>query len=150
MKKYLTIMLFFFALSLPAQTAAEMDTLLGTQAVSAARAARFVLGAAGLLPQGLSGAEAETAAYDMALSNGWLKGAAADPVTLQGTAFLVMAAFEFRGGLMYSLLHNPRYAYREMAYRRIIQGDADPAMLVSGPTLLQIIGRSLDYAGDYR
>ena len=149
MNKHLISILFLLsALTLSAQTAAELDILLETQEVSAAKAARFVLGSAGLLPAGLSGAAAETAAWDTANSNGWLERGAADFVTLKDTAFLVMGAFEFRGGLMYSLFRNPRYAYREMVYRKIIQGRADPAMTVSGTRLLHIIGRSLAYSGD--
>ena len=148
MKKSLALLLFFTALSLPAQTAAELDALLDTQAVSAAQAARFLLAAADLLPAGLSGEAAETAAYDVARSNGWLKGTSADTITLREAAFLAMGAFELKGGLMYSLFRNPRYAYREMAYRRLIQDGADPAMTVSGPMLLHFIGRLLDYSGE--
>jgi hypothetical protein len=148
MKKCFSIFLFLTAFSLSAQTAAEMDALLETNAVTAAVSARFVLDAAGLLPSGLSGEEAERAAYDMAVSEGWLKGAATDTVNLRDTAFLVMRSFGFKGGIMYSLFQSPRYGYREMVYLNLIQGRADPAMLVSGRRLLQIIGRALTHAGD--
>ncbi|MCL1837372.1 MAG: hypothetical protein FWG46_07490 [Treponema sp.] len=144
----LMILLSFAALSLFAQTAAEMDALLETRAVSGGAAARFVLEAAELLPPGLSGAEAESAAFDLAKSRGWLNGAAADPVSLRDTAFLVMGAFDFGGGLMYTLFHNPRYAYREMVHRKLIQGRADPSMAVSGARLLHIIGRTLSWSGE--
>ena len=151
MKKYLTSIFFLLAaFSLAAQTAADLDILLETNEVSAAQAARFVLEAVELLPPGLSGAVAESVAYDRAKMRGWLKGAAEDAISLQDAAFLVMSAFAFRGGLMYFLLPGPRYAYREMVYRRLIQGRPDPTMTVSGPLLLQIIGRSLEYSGDAR
>ena len=63
MKKLFTfyLLLFTFYLSF-AQTAAELDTILATEAVTAAAAARFVLEAAELLPPGLSGTAAETTA----------------------------------------------------------------------------------------
>ena len=48
---------------------------------------------------------------------------------------------------MYSLFHTPRYAYREMVYRKLIQGRANPSMKVSGQRLLQIIDRSLARQG---
>ena len=149
MKKSFVLILFLLAtFSLTAQTAAELDILLETKEVTAAQAARFVMGAAGLLQGELFGADAETAAYNTARSNGWLRCGAADSVTLRDTAFLVMNVFEFKGGIMYSLFHNPRYAYREAVYRKLIPKQNDSSMTVSGPALLQIIDRSLDYSGD--
>ena len=128
-----------------AQTAAEMDSLLASDTVSAAQAARFVLGAADLLPE-LSGADAENAAYGMASSNGWVKAAAGESVTYKDTAFLIMKAFDIKGGVMYSLFGNPRYAYREMVYRKIIQGRTEGAMPVTGARFLQILDRALRHA----
>ena len=119
---YLLIFLSSFAF---AQTASELDNLLTTETLSAAKAARFVLGAADLLPAGLSGAEAERAAYAAASSNGWITIGAEETITLKATAFLIMKAFDLKGGVMYSLLGNPRYAYREMVYRKLIPGFAD-------------------------
>ena len=138
------LFLFLLPVLAQAQTAADMDALLETQAVNAAQAARFVLEAADLLPAGLSGAEAESAAYDLAKSKGWTSLASGDEVTLKDAAFLIMSAFDIEGGFMYALFPGPRYAYREMVYRKLIQGRADPAMPVSGSRLLQIIGRTLN------
>ena len=147
LNKLLTLILFFLpALALSAQTAAEMDTLLQAEAVSVAVAARFILGSADLLPSGVSGSAAERAAYDMAKSNGWVRKEAADNITLKDTAFLVMRAFDFNGGVLYRIFRNPRYAYREMQYRKIIQGRAYSNMTVSGNRLLHIVGRAMSYS----
>ena len=150
MKKYVFLAFYslFLAFSLSAQTANELDVLLGKQTVTAAEAARFVLGAAELLPPELSGIAAETAAYTMALSNGWVKKEGSVNAALSDVAFLIVKAFELKGGVMYRMVKNPRYAYRELIYRRIIQGRADPAMNVSGQRLMQIIGRTLRYTGE--
>jgi len=121
--------------------------MLASETVSAASAARFVLASADKLPQGLSPAEAELEAYGAAASRGWINRAAGENMTLKDTAFLVMNAFEIKGGLFYSLFRNPRYAYRELIYRKIIQGRSDPAMAVSGERFLRILGRVLDYVG---
>ena len=150
MKNYL-LFVFIFICSLPsvhAQTAAEMDALLETNAVSVATAARFAMGSIGLLPPELSGAVAETAAYEDALSRGWVNGGPQDAISLQETAFLIMSAFDLKGGIMYSLLRSPRYAYREMIYRKLIQGRSNSNMNVTGARFLQILGRSLNYAGE--
>ena len=122
-----------------AQTASELDAMLQTETVTAAFAARFVLGAADLLPVNVSGADAENAAYDMAKSNGWLKATASDPITLKETAYLIMKAFNLPGGVMYSIFRNPRYAYREMVYQKLIVGQTDEKMTLSGARLLQIL-----------
>jgi hypothetical protein len=149
MKRHLFFALLVFACAGAfAQTAAELELLLETKTVSLAAASCFVLEAAELLPSGLAGPAAETAAYDMALSKGWVKKNPSEAATLKDTAFLVMKAFSFKGGALYSLFRNPRYAYREMLYKKIIQGRADPGMKVSGQRLLQIIGRALNYSGD--
>ena len=138
-KKYLFLFLLFLPALAFSQTAAEMDTMLVSDTISVARAARFTLGAAELLPAGLSGAEAEKAAYDIASSKGWINAAAGEAITLKDTAFLIMKAFDLKGGIMYSLFKNPRYAYREMVYQKIIQGDQ--AMKVSGEKMLVILDR---------
>jgi hypothetical protein len=136
------------ALRLAAQDAGDMDALIETPAVSGAQAARFVLGAAGLLPAGLSGAEAETAAWEEARARGWAGGGGSAALSLKDAAFLVMGAFGFKGGLMYSLFPGPRYAYRELLQLRIIQGRADENFTVSGERLLHIIAQALRYSGE--
>jgi len=144
----LFLSVFAFAPSaLQAQTAAELDTMLQVTAVSAAKAARFVLGAADLLPPGLSGADAEKAAYDKASSNGWIMADAGENITMKDASFLIMNAFSLKGGMMYSLLKNPRYAYREMVYQKLITGRTDSAMKVSGPRLLYILDKTMSFTG---
>ena len=148
-KMYFALILFFLlTLSLFAQTAVEMDVLLETNAVRAGMAARFVLGSLQLLPEGLSGDAAELVAYNMAQANGWVTGDIAASITLKETAFLIMKAFGIKGDLMYSAVKTPRYAYRELVYRKIIQGRSDPAMIVSGKRLLHIIDRVWYFSGN--
>ena len=130
-----------------AQTAAEMDRLLEKEKISSGEAARFVLEVAGLLPPGVSGQAAENAAYDIAKSKGWITKGVNEKLSLQETAFLIMSAFQLQGGVLYTLAPGPRYAYREMVYRRLIQGRADPDMSVSGQRLLHIIDRTMSHSG---
>jgi hypothetical protein len=59
-----------------------------------------------------------------------------------------MKAFNIKGGFMYSLFPGPRYAYRELAYRKIITGRSYSTTRVSGERLLRILNRALAYAGD--
>ena len=143
----LLFLILIISARLHAQTAAEMDVLLKADKVSAAGLARFVLGAADLLQPELSGAEAEEAAYKISSSNGWIRIPAEETATLKDTAFLIMKAFDLKGGIMYSLFKNPRYAYREMVYRKLIMGHADQSMTINGARLLQILDKTIDYTG---
>jgi hypothetical protein len=132
-----------FPALLPAQTAAELDTLLESPVVSYGQAARFVCAS-------LDAAESEggdDAAFALALERGWLpaKAGAGEAARMGGLSFLMMRAFGIRGGFMYALLPGPRYALRAMLSRSLIQGAADPAMTVSGERFLHILGKVLDY-----
>jgi hypothetical protein len=130
-----------------AQTAAELERVLSLPAVSYGDAAWLVLNAAGL-----PGAAENSAsdAYRFAAGNNWLpkKAAAKEPATLEGLSFLIMEALNIKGGFMYTLFPGPRYAYRELSYRKVIQGRAYSTMAVSGERFLRILSRALEYAGD--
>lgn len=127
-------------LCLSAQTAAELETILQTQAVSCAQAAKFVLA---------SGSEAAAAqmsvqnAFDLAVSKGWLAEGTKpdDKITLDKLSFLIMKAFNMKGGVIYSLRAGPRYAYKSMVSREFIQSNTSPGMNVSGEKFLLILGK---------
>jgi hypothetical protein len=84
-------------------------------------------------------------AFQYAAEQNWLpKQASADQAArLDGVALLVMRSFNMKGGIWYSLVKSPHFAYRELAYRDIIQGRTDPAMTVNGDNLLYIVNRAL-------
>ncbi|MDR0442330.1 MAG: hypothetical protein LBH44_02870 [Treponema sp.] len=135
------LLLIFCADFLPAQSAAEeIETLLSTEAVTYAAAARFLLEAADVIvtpdPQ---------EAFRYAMWQKWLpKNTAADGTArLDGISKLLMHSFDMKGGVMYSITKNHRYAYRELVHKKIIQGRCGPAMNVSGERLLAITGRML-------
>ena len=148
MKKHFYL-LFGFLLLIPVlvsgQTAAEMERLIETGAVSYGQAARFVLEAADV--PGFSGASSAADAFRYAADNKWLprKASAGDEASLQGVALLVMESFGIKGGIFYSIFKNSHYAYRELIYKDIIQGRTDPQMTIAGDYLLFLIGKSLDY-----
>ena len=130
---------------MPAQTADEVERLIGTGAVSYGQAARFVLEAADV--PGFSGSSSATDAFRYAADNKWLpkKASAGDEASLQGVALLIMGSFGIKGGVFYSMAKNPHYAYRELVYKEIIQGRTDPQMTIAGDYLLFLIGKSLEF-----
>ena len=122
------------------QTAERMEELLRAEALSYGQVAQFVLEAAdAAAPSG------PAQAFSFAADRNWLpkKAAADDEAKLDGLSLLVMESFGFKGGMFYSLLKNPHYAYRELTYHRIIQGRSDPGMAVSGEMLLFVVNRAL-------
>jgi hypothetical protein len=134
----------FYALGvLSAQTAAEIETLLKTPAVTYAQAARFVLRASEAAS--ISGSRE---AFNYAAERNWLpKNTSPDSeARLDGVSLLFMRSFNLKGGLFYSLFKNPHYAYRELAARKAFKGKSDPFMAVSGEQLLFITGRFLSVA----
>jgi hypothetical protein len=121
-----------------------MDAVLESQALTYAQAARFILPAAGAAVENLSA----EAAFAAALDKGWLPQttAAGDPARLDVLALLLMKAFDLEGGLLYRVFSGPRYAYRELVYKRIIQGQVDSSMFLSGEDFFRVLGRTMDFA----
>jgi hypothetical protein len=107
---------------LAAQTAAdEIETLLGTKAVSYAHAARFVLEASDVT---VTADPAE--AFHYAAERNWLpkKASAGQAARLDGIALLIVQSFGIKGGIWYSFVKSPHFAYRELAYQDILPGKA--------------------------
>ncbi|WP_010261367.1 hypothetical protein [Treponema primitia] len=148
MKRYLLLLCTLAAalLSAPrahAETAGELERLLGAPIVSCQDAAWLVLSSVEAVPGGTTPGDA----YQFALNRNWLprKARADSAVTLGGVSLLIMQAAGIKGGLMFTLSHGSRYAYRDLVYRGLIQGRAYATQKVSGERLLQILGRVLEY-----
>jgi hypothetical protein len=142
------LLILLAALFLPApasaQTAEKLDAILDTERVSFAQAAAVILPAAGLLDPEAGEAQAFAAA------GSWLpRRAERDrPITMGELSRLVMGSFNFSGGFMYALFPGPRYAYRTLAWRRLLPPNPDPARFLTGEELLHITGLALSFAGD--
>ena len=151
MRRMQFLVLFFAMILLTAvpgfsQTAEFLDTLLESPAITWQEASYAVLSAAGVVDANST----SEAAFAQAKEKGFLteKAEAGAEIRLDETAFLIMGAFDMKSGFMYDLFPGPRYAYRELTYRDLIQGRNDPALTVPGARLLRIIGRVLDYKGE--
>ena len=146
MRRLIFILLFTgAALTAHAQSADWIESLLASDSVTYADAALLVLAAADVTT-----APSPAAAFRYAAERGWLPAdATADEAArLDGLSLLVMGAFDFKGGLFYTLTKSPHHAYRELVYRNIIQGRTDPLMPVSGDLLLFTVNRVLAIHGE--
>ena len=142
------VIFFLFLLSLApvwGQTAAEIEGLLSQKEITCAQAAYFTLAMA--LDNPPANGEG---AFVFAREQGWLPAQAdsSGPITMGGLSLLVMKAFDLKGGLLYRLFENPRYAFREMTDRGFISGRAYSTLTVSGEQFLRIAGNVLTYIGD--
>jgi hypothetical protein len=125
---------------LSAQTAAEIETLLRTSAVTYGQAVSFVLRASDTLKT-----SDPRAAFNYAAEHSWLpKNVSVDSqARLDGISLLFMQSFGLKGGIFYSLFKNPHYAYRELEARSAFKGKYDPLNAVSGDQILFITSRIL-------
>jgi hypothetical protein len=105
-----------------------------------------VLVAAGTLPR--------TAAPDAALNPelrrrlGWNSRPMDRPLTVAEFSYLVVEAFDIPAGLMYRLAPGPRYAVRELRFRRILLDRVDATDDIAGVQALRMIGNAIEWKED--
>ncbi|MCL2478991.1 MAG: hypothetical protein FWF22_05775 [Treponema sp.] len=143
MKKFFFLyFLCAFTIFLSAQTADKLEELLNTPAVSYEQAAWLALEAADVWDQSGAGIVPDPhEAFVVAQQQQWLPDGidSAAFARLDAVSLLLMRSFGLDGGIFYSLFKNPHYAYRELVYQEIIAGVSDPAMNVSGSTLVFMV-----------
>ena len=147
MKKAWVVLALLASCVLPAfaQSNELIDRLLEQPQASFGAAAYLVLAASGALDPDAT----EQQALESLSEKGWkLRAAQAEePIRLGEFCFLIMEAFEEKGGLMYRLFPGPRYAVRELAYRELVHGKVHSRRLPSGQEVLQILAGYLDQKG---
>jgi outer membrane protein OmpA-like peptidoglycan-associated protein len=145
MKRFVFPLFIFLPVLIAAQTAVEMELILSVPEVSFAQASRFVLTIADVVDEAADGG----AAYTLARDRGWLPRnvSPASSIKLGELCFLIMNAFNMRGSFLYAILPGPHYAFRELNYLKLIPGQSDPSVKVSGERFLQILGMVASYAG---
>jgi hypothetical protein len=125
-----------------AQSSDSIDQILAADAISCGWAAYLLLVASDNIAEDAGDARS----FDMLRDLRWIgeKVTAETPITISQYAYVVMRAFGMKGSLLYSLLPGPRYAFRELVDRGVIQGRADPTDTLSGQRAMRILGRVLD------
>jgi hypothetical protein len=128
-------------LRLDAQSNEVIDELLEQEQARYGQAVYLVLVAVELLPEDAI----EEEAIEMLEQTGWgipIK-APEETILLGEYAFLVMKALDMPGGVMYAAFPGPRYASRELNYRRITLGRNNPYKTLSGTEVVSILGRAM-------
>ena len=146
MGKILTLLLLFALLAAGTsfgQSNELLDVLFEEPTTSLGQAAYLVLTASGRIPDDSSPADAAAALS----GQGWSvpERSADEPLTLGEYSYLLMQAFELKGGVMYRIFPGPRYAGRELAYLELIKGDTSPYRTFSGEEAIGILGRLMEW-----
>lgn len=135
---------------LPATAQAEasddsvIDTLLSQPAVTWENAAWLVGRAVGTFDDAVTPHQAA----EKAAASGWGAKTLAPEANLDLAAYsqLLVRALDIPTGLLYNLFPSPRYAYRELVFRKVIPGSLAPDDRVSGEEAM----RYLQYAQSWK
>ena len=123
------------------QAAEQVDKILETEKATFGQAAYLIQTA---LNDGSDGLDFETAFDRFKSENKNLirdSISAEDVIPVKTYAFLLMKAFDIKGGMMYRIYPCPRYAYRDLHYLAVIQDQNNPDALMTGAAMLQILSR---------
>jgi hypothetical protein len=120
-----------------------LDVLFEEPTTSLGQAAYLVLTASGRIADDSAPADAAAALR----RQGWTvpERSADESLTLGEYSYLLMQAFELKGGVMYRIFPGPRYAGRELAYLDLIKGDTSPYRTFSGEEAIGILGRLVEW-----
>ncbi len=146
MKRFVFLTVFLLsALFVSSQTNEFVDSLLSEASVDYGQISYLVLVASDNLSEDSDPAHA----YELLENLGWAPkaGSVESSVDLANYAYILMRAFGMKGGIMYSFFPSPRYAYRELVARQVIQGRSDPDMKLDGIVAVRMLGRVFDVIG---
>ncbi len=119
-----------------------MDVVLAQEKLTMGAASFLLLTGTGFLDDGST---LEQAAAALAQKIPEAKAAWDKEITLGEYSLYMMKLNRMKGGLMYALFPNGRYALRELRYLDVVQGQAFPAMSLSGERAARILGKLLTW-----
>lgn len=144
--RFLTLLVLILVPTLPwaappeAGDQAVIDEILGSSPLDFAHASWLVGRAAGTFDESVDVATASSRAQAL----GW--GSPADTkLTLAGYSQILVKGFGLPTGLLYSWFPGPRYAYRELVFRRIVPGSLDSDSPVTGETAFRYLQAAQDW-----
>jgi hypothetical protein len=138
-------LLLFVILPLSAQSNELLDRLLDQPKAQFGDVVYMTMVAAKLLPETATPQEALQALQQQ----NWKVAALPldAPIPLGTYSFLLMKAFKFGGGILYTLFPGPRYACRELGYLKIIPTDVLMNRSVSGEEAMAMLGKVMERTG---
>jgi len=138
------LVLFLLAggLAAGAQSSEVLDGILSREVLQADECAYLVLAAAGKIDDQATPEEA----FRLLRDTGWILAAeeAEAAIRLGDYAYLLMQAFDLEGGIMYRLVPGPRYAARELFFRRLTPENGSPYRVLNGEEAVFMLGKFLE------
>ncbi|MCR5290840.1 MAG: hypothetical protein K6E51_12680 [Treponema sp.] len=143
--KLIFVFLFSFCIAgLHAQSAEFMSQLLESKRVTYGQACYFTALYKGSIPESVSQQEA----FDFINKTGYVykdSVTADDFVTMADLSYLIVKAFNVKGGIMYSLFPSPRYALRLLESDGLVAQFTDPQGKIKGDDFIALFIRCLEY-----
>ncbi len=145
MKKVLLVLFAVLVCKLFAQSAVFFDEILSSKQITFSQAAYLVFVGNGEYQDTVK----QEVVFEEALKRKWISQTDKPdkPITAAQFAYLVMEAFGFKGGLMYTLFPGPRYGFRELVFKGLIPITMDPQALVSGNLALRVVRIAAELKG---
>lgn len=139
--RFLLLLLLFilFISGLWAQSNDVIDVLMGMDEARFGEAVYLALSAS----EHISERASIPMAMDALYYTGWKlkEHAADDTITLGEYCYILMEAFDMKGGMFYNMFPVPRYAARELKYLGFIRGYASPYRKLGGQEAVKILGK---------
>jgi hypothetical protein len=122
---------------------AVIDSILSQKAISWENAAWLVGRATQLLDDNATPADA----VQKAVSAGWGPASRAmeAPLDLRSYSYTLVKALDFPHGLMFQIFPDPRYALRELVFRKIVPVTLPPDKQVSGEEAMRYLQAAQDW-----
>ncbi len=128
-----------------AQSNDRIDELLLQESARYDSASYLILAAGGLIAESDSPDSAFLKAQELGL-------AAPDrspdsPVRVDELSFMLMKSLSLKGGIMYGLFPGRRYAYRELAFNKMVSESGGPGRTVAGDEVIRTLGYAFKLKG---
>lgn len=118
------------------QTADSVTKMIESKTVSFEQVAYFAAVSNGLITEDVS-VEDAVIALESKIKKSEVK--TADALSYEDCAFVCAKAWNIKGGLMFTLFKNPRYAFKEFQAKKYIQESKNPKSKITGRDALYLI-----------
>ncbi len=128
-----------------AQSNDRIDELLLQEIARFDSTAYLVLSAGGLIPE----SDSPESAFQKALELGLAKPdrTPESPVRADELSYMLMESLSIKGGVMYRIFPGKRYAYRELAFNKMMSETGGPGRKVAGDEVIRILGYAFALKG---
>ncbi len=143
LKLIMISLVLFSVLGLSAQDATFFTTVFETETLTWEQAAFLVMAGSGRVTDTTTSVQA----WESLSKTQWYTNIPdrLSPITVGQFSLLLSKAFNVKGGLFFTLFSGERYAYRELVYKRVVPGSADPYALIKGTDAMKMLEKAITF-----